>query len=174
MQPIFYKVATFGEGFLAIMGRPRASDWAEEEFAGFADAGIQQIVSLLEVHEEFVLGLEKEAQLATEAGIDLVSYPIPDRGVPSDVHTLAELSHKIFLDVAAGKSTAIHCRAGIGRSSLVAAAILLHAGVAVEEGFSSIESARGVAVPDTPEQVQWLSNNSRTILEFGVPTTLNH
>ena len=174
MQPTFYKVATIGEGFLAIMGRPRADDWADEEFAGFASAGITQIVSLLEVHEEYVLGLEQETRHATDAGIGFISFPIPDRGVPPNVHALAKLSCQIHLDVAAGKSTAIHCRAGIGRSSLVAAAVLLHAGVAVGDGLSTIETARGLEVPDTPEQVQWLLENSRVILEYGAPTTAVH
>ncbi len=174
MQPTFYKVETIGGGFLAIMARPRANDWADEEFAGFAEAGIKQIISLLEVHEEYVLGLEQEAQLSSGADIDFVSFPIPDRGVPANAHALAELSRQIHIDVAGGKSTAVHCRAGIGRSSLVAAAVLLHAGVSADEAFSRIQTARGLEVPDTPEQAQWLRDNSRTILEAGVPNNALH
>jgi len=174
MQPTFYKVETIGGGFLAIMARPRANDWAEEEFAGLAEAGIKQILSLLEAHEEYVLGLEQEAQLSSDASIDFVSFPIPDRGVPSNVHALSELSHQIHLDVTGGKSTAIHCRAGIGRSSLVAAAVLLHVGISADEAFSRIQKARGLEVPDTPEQAQWLRENSRAILEAGVPNNALH
>jgi protein-tyrosine phosphatase len=174
MQPTFYRVETIGSGFLAIMARPRTDDWAEEEFSGLAKAGIRQIVSLLEVHEEFVLGLEQEAQLSSNADIEFVSFPMPDRGVPSSVRAMAELSYQIHLDVFAGKSTAIHCRAGIGRSSLVAAAVLLHAGISADEAFSRIEKARGLAVPDTPEQAQWLRDNTRTLVTTGVPDNALH
>ncbi len=151
-----------------------ADDWADEEFARLAEAGIKQILSLLEVHEEYVLSLEQEAQLSNDANIDFVSFPIPDRGVPSNAQTLADLSRQIYLDVAGGKSTAIHCRAGSGRSSLVAAAVLLHAGISADEGFSRIQAARGLEVPDTPEQAQWLRDNSRTMLEAGVPNSALH
>jgi protein-tyrosine phosphatase len=174
MQPIFYNVDTIGSGFLAIMARPRANDWAEEEFAGFADAGIRRILSLLEVHEEYALGLEQEAQLCNDASIGFDSFPIPDRGVPSNKNALSKLSRQIYLDVTGGNSTAIHCRAGIGRSSLVAAAVLLHAGVTPDEAFARIREARGLEVPDTPEQVQWLRDNARTILEAGVPNNALH
>ena len=156
------------------MARPRANDWADKEFAGLAEAGIKQILSLLETHEEYVLGLEQEAELSSAADIDFVSFPIPDRGVPSNVQALAELSQQIHLDVTGGKNTAIHCRAGIGRSSLVAAAVLLHAGISADAAFSQIQKARGLEVPDTPEQAQWLRNNSRSILEAGVPNYAFH
>jgi protein-tyrosine phosphatase len=165
MQPTFYKVELIGSGFLAIMARPRASDWAEEEFAGFADAGIRRIVSLLEVHEEFVLGLEQEAQLCANANIAYASFPIRDRGVPSSPRNLSKLSKETYLQCAGGDSTAIHCRAGIGRSSLVAAAVLLHAGLTVDDAFARIRKARGLEVPDTPEQAQWLRDNSRVVSE---------
>lgn len=167
MQPTFHKVELIGSGFLAIMARPRANDWAEEEFSGFADAGIRRIVSLLQVHEEFVLGLEKEAQLCTNANIAFDSFPIPDRGVPSNAHNLSELSRRIYLHCAGGDSTAIHCRAGIGRSSLVAATVLLHAGFTVEDAFTRIQKATGLEVPGTPEQAQWLHDNLRIVSEGG-------
>lgn len=149
------------------MARPRASKWAKEEFAGFAEGGIRQILSLLELHEEYVLGLEKESQLCADANIVFDSFPIPDQGVPSNAHRLSEKSRKIYLDCAGGDSTAIHCRAGIGRSSLVAAAVLLHVGLSVDQAFARIQDARGLEVPDTPEQAQWLRDNDRIVLEGG-------
>ncbi|MDH3374660.1 MAG: protein tyrosine phosphatase [Gammaproteobacteria bacterium] len=174
MQPTFYKVETIGSGFLAIVARPRGNDRAEEEFASFADCGIKRMLSLLEMHEEYVLGLENEADLCASANIDFYSFPIRDRGVPSDVNALSDLSKKIYLDCFGGQNTAIHCRTGIGRSSLVAAAVLLHAGISADEAFSRIQDSRGLEVPDTPEQAQWLRDNSRTILEAGVPNRALH
>ncbi len=167
MQPTIYKIEFIGNGFLAIMARPRAKDWAAEEFTGFAEAGIRRILSLLELHEEYVLGLEEESQLCADANIVFDSFPIPDRGIPSNAYNLSEKSRKIYLDCAGGDSTAIHCRAGIGRSSLVAAAVLLHVGLSVDQAFSRIQEARGLEVPDTPEQAQWLRDNYRIVSKGG-------
>jgi protein-tyrosine phosphatase len=54
------------------------------------------------------------------------------------------------------KPTAIHCRAGIGRSSVIAATILRLGGMEGEAAFDAIERARGLAVPDTEAQRDWL------------------
>ncbi len=156
MQPKFFKVATIGQGYLATMARPRAGDWADEEFSGFADAGLKRIVSLLEYHENWELGLVDEPRYCDEAGIGFLSWPLPDRGVPGKTGELFELSLDIYQRCAGGENTAIHCRGGIGRSSLVAAAILLHTGLSVDEALGTISSARGLQVPDTEEQREWL------------------
>ena len=51
----------------------------------------------------------------------------------------------------------IHCRAGIGRSSLIAACVLVRAGHDVNSAFDTIAKARGVEVPDTEAQRAWVS-----------------
>ncbi|MEM6884289.1 MAG: protein-tyrosine phosphatase family protein, partial [Verrucomicrobiota bacterium] len=45
-----------------------------------------------------------------------------------------------------------HCRAGIGRSSLCAAALLSHFGISGDESLKLIANARGLSIPDTQEQ----------------------
>jgi protein-tyrosine phosphatase len=45
---------------------------------------------------------------------------------------------------------------GIGRASLVAAAVLRLLGLPGDEAFSRVQAARGLPVPDTDEQRQWL------------------
>ncbi len=156
MQPEFFKVATIGDGFLATMARPRAGDWADEEFRGFAAAGLKRIISLLEHHENWELGLMYEPRYCEDAGIGFFSWPLPDRGVPANTSDLFDLSLDIYERCAGGESTAIHCRGGIGRSSLVAAAVLMHDGRSTDEALSAISEARGLQVPDTDEQREWL------------------
>lgn len=60
-----------------------------------------------------------------------------------------------------GAGVAIHCRAGIGRSSLIAACVLLKLGTREDEIFPLLSRVRGVAVPDTSAQIQWLSKFRR-------------
>jgi protein-tyrosine phosphatase len=45
---------------------------------------------------------------------------------------------------------------GIGRSSLLAAGCLVAQGMPPGEAWAAISDARGLTVPDTPEQRRWL------------------
>ncbi len=92
---------------------------------------------------------------------------IEDRGLPASVSATTELVSRIRSDLATGKNVAIHCRAGIGRSSLLAAAVLVAAGMGVNAAFQQIEAARGLSVPDTPEQKAWVATFARSV--FGHP-----
>jgi protein-tyrosine phosphatase len=55
-----------------------------------------------------------------------------------------------------GKSIAVHCRQGIGRSGLIAAAVLVSSGTDVDQAIETVSAARGQTVPETPEQLQWI------------------
>ena len=145
------------------MGRPVAGDYADEEFGALAAAGFSHVVSLLEIGEAFELGLSEEEIHCSQAGMTFENYPIPDRGLPASPAEFGTLSASIHQRTAEGEAVAVHCRAGIGRSGLLAAAVLLHQGHSVEEAIGAVSHARGVEVPDTPEQAQWLADHQRAI-----------
>jgi len=147
-------------GRVAIMARPRSDDWLEAEVAEWKASGLEMIVSLLDREEVSELGLQRESELCRVNGIEFVSFPIPDRGVP-EVRLAKELADSIAQGVADGRSIAIHCRAGIGRSSLIAASVLICSGIEAGDALARIKEARGVSVPDTDEQRDW-------ILSFGM------
>jgi protein-tyrosine phosphatase len=143
-------------GRIAIAARPRAGEWLEAEVAEWKASGLQVIVSLLEADEVSELGLQREADLCRASGIEFISFPIPDRGVPKSREDAWGVAGLIARGMADGRSIAIHCRAGIGRSSVVAACALISAGVETNEAFALIRDARGVSVPDTDEQRDWV------------------
>jgi protein-tyrosine phosphatase len=159
MKPDIYNVEMIGSGFLAVMAKPVSGEWIEDEFLGIAKAGIKQIVSLLEIHEEYELGLQDERNLAKQNDMDFVSFPIKDRSLPNSVSEFSKLTKKLYQDIATGKNTVIHCRAGIGRTGIVAAGVLLHCGFEAEAAFKHISTKRGVQVPDTDEQRNWICSN---------------
>lgn len=142
------------------MARPRADDWLEREVDAWKAAGVGQILSLLERDEVSELGLQAEAETCRGRGIFFLSFPIPDRGVP-DADEVRQIAGRLARDVVDGRSVAIHCRAGIGRSSLMAACVLVLMGMAPGEALSLIRDARGVPVPDTDEQRDWIMSFSR-------------
>ena len=136
--------------------RPRGGDWLEDEVAGWRAAGLHIIVSLLERDEAAQLGLIDEGRMAKSEALEFILFPIPDRGVPSSTSEAASLIDELTSALAAGKNVAIHCRQGVGRSAMMAAAALITAGSDAREAIQIISRARGVEVPETPDQVKWL------------------
>jgi hypothetical protein len=139
-------------GRLAIMPRPRAGDWLEDEIAGWKEAGIDTVVSLLEREEIAELGLGPEAELCGAKSMEFVSFPIPDRGVPASPRDARVVIGLLCTSLTAGKAVAVHCRAGIGRSALVAACVLTRSGYDASDALTMIADSRGVSVPDTDGQ----------------------
>ena len=165
MRPDVFWIHAPLVGRLAIMPRPRAGEWLDDEVIGWRTEGVDTVVSLLELSEISELGLEREAELSQEHGIEFISFPIPDRGLPASLRDAATLAQTVALQVREGKAVAIHCRAGIGRSSVIAAGVLICSGLRADEAFRLISIARGVDVPDTEAQRHgvWQSNGHRSL-----------
>lgn len=143
-------------GKLAILPRPRGGDWLEDEVQGWRAAGVDVVVSLLTSDEVAELDLEEESRLCEMYGIEFRSFPIVDRSVPTSRKATLDFVKKLAKLLAEGKSIAIHCRQGIGRSALIAACLLVFSGIVPEAAFLSISEGRGCSVPETSEQRQWL------------------
>ena len=156
MRPDVYWIDGVPCGRLAIMARPRAGDWLADEILGWRNAGINVVVSLLELHEVHELGLSREAELCLDHAIEFVAFPMPDRGVPDARQAASELARRLVEQIRVGKAVAIHCRAGIGRSALIAAYVLGLMGIESGAAFKFIGEARGVVVPDTKQQREWV------------------
>src|SRR5262245_21392843 len=154
MRPSIYWLSLREPWRLAVMPRPRAGDWLEDEVAGWKAEGIDIVVSLLEPPEIVELDLRELAVTCRSADIEFVSVPIPDRGVPASIRETNRLVCRICHALAGGEAVAIHCRAGIGRSALVAACALARSGYDVDVAFATIAEARGVAVPDTQDRTR--------------------
>jgi protein-tyrosine phosphatase len=138
------------------MPRPRAGDWLAGEIESWERTGLHLIVSLLEDTEIAELGLQQEPVLCESAGLEFQRFPIPDRGVPASPDDFSKLVLSLVRHLRNGRGVGIHCRIGVGRSALVAAHVLVALGVPVDLAWSSIESSRGLPVPDTAEQRAWL------------------
>ena len=158
MRTTVYWIAGPWPGRLAIVPRPRGGDWLEEEIRSWREAGLDVMVSLLTHDEDTELELHQEELLCRARGIQFHAYPIQDRGVPTSRKVTTDLVQKLEKALEAGKSVAVHCRQGIGRSSLIAALLLVSAGIDPEAALAQISQARGCAVPDTLEQRNWIKS----------------
>ncbi len=154
-------------GRLAIAPRPRGGNWLDDELASWHRAGVGTVVSLLTPDEAAELELSDEASLATVHGLQFLSHPIPDYGVPASAVAAGEVVGSIAELLANGRSVLIHCRQGIGRAGLMAAAILRTLGLDSEAAVRAVTAARGRPVPETPEQLRWVQIFAPTLTKTG-------
>ena len=148
---------------MAIIPRPRGHDWLPDDIAFLRRAGVDLVVSALTAVETEELGLLEESRCCRSSGLEFVSFPIEDRSVPASLSEFNDLLDSVMESLRKGKAVAVHCRAGIGRSSIIAAAALIRNGLSADAAFGAIEESRGCPVPDTPEQRQWMENFSSGI-----------
>ena len=161
MSADIYWIADVPCGRLAILGRPRAGEWLQDEITDWAANGVTDVVSLLEDHEVRELELTREAELVRHAGLDFEKFPISDRGVPASLELAHDLWCRLEAKLRCGRGVGIHCRASIGRAGLVAVGTLLRLGVGEDLAWQRASMARGRQVPDTDEQRLWLAHAFR-------------
>ena len=114
------------------------------------------VVSALTPVEESELDLDTEAAIVLQGGLAYVACPIDDRGLPS-LAAMDEVVALIAEHLDGGGSVAVHCRMGVGRSSLIAAAVLVAEGTSPTTAWERVAEARGMSVPDTEVQRRWLT-----------------
>ena len=143
-------------GRLALSARPRGGDWLDDDIANWKHSGIDAILSLLTPEEERDLDLEDEAAAAKKHSVDFSSFPIPDRQVPRSESSLRQLVESVNSKLRAGGNVLVHCRQGVGRTGLVAACLLIKNGMSPGAAVETLSTARGVPVPETSEQRDWI------------------
>jgi len=157
MNPFWIKI----EGVrLAITPGPRGRDWLEDDIRFLQRAGVDVVVSALTPAEVEELGLLEEGHCCQSNGLEFLSFPIEDRSVPPSLDEFDGLLNSVTAYLRNGKAVGVHCRAGIGRSSMIVASTLIRNGLSVDSAFSAIQEARGCSVPDTPEQRKWVERYS--------------
>jgi protein-tyrosine phosphatase len=150
-------------GRLALTSRPRGGDWLEDEMAEWRRAGIDTVLSLLTPEEERDLGLENEGRELKARGMKFMSLPIPDLEVPRSECEVAAALEKLNADLSSGKNVVVHCRQGIGRTGLIGACLMVTKGLSPGAAVESLSAARGLQVPETVDQRQWIDHYAATL-----------
>jgi protein-tyrosine phosphatase len=164
MRAEIYWIGGIGPHRIATMPRPRSGDWLEDEVRSLKSEGVDVLVSLLTTGEVLYMDLEHEPESCRACAIEYISFPIQDRQTPESKRATLDLVQRLAELVKEGKGVAIHCFAGIGRSSLIAACVLASLGIDPEEAFRLMKKSRGCDVPDTPEQREWVYSFVNTML----------
>lgn len=130
-----YWIDKIKSGKIGIMARPRGGYWLEDEIKSLKTSSVGVVVSLLESEEISELDIVDEENLCKLNELLFLSFPIKDRNIPPSIQKTFEFAQNLFNFLKEGKNVVIHCRQGIGRSSLIAACVLVLNGFSSEEVF---------------------------------------
>ncbi len=148
---------------LAILSCPRGDRRLEAEMRNLREAGVDILVSMLTPSELAQFGLTNEAEAAVKAGLTFRSVPVRDHGVPGSMQEFAAAVEEIRGELHQGKAIGAHCYAGIGRSCVLLASILVSEGWTPGLAWERLSEARGFEVPDTVEQRAWVDAFARAL-----------
>lgn len=141
---------------MGTMARPRGDDWLEDEVKNLQSQKVDCLISLLESSEEWELGLVKEGEVCMREGIEFINFPIKDVSLPNDEDNFIKLVELLADKIKQNEKVVVHCRMGIGRSSMLVAAVMIRMGYKASETFDIIGEFRKLKVPDTEEQKEWV------------------
>jgi protein-tyrosine phosphatase len=156
MLPTVYWVRALERGGLAVVTRPDPAYGLSQQMQALRAAGLDVLVSMLQLDEAIRLGLAWEGNVAEGAGLAFHNLPTDDFGVPQSFETASALIGTIAAEVEAGRAVGVHCFAGRGRSPLFAASVLVHFGIEPDAAIEAVSEARGRRIPETDAQRQWI------------------
>lgn len=141
---------------LGIMSRPLGGDDLQEEIVHWKKLGINTVVSFLTDEENEELDLEYERMDCRREGFEFIKFPIEDGDVPDSYLKTKELVISLAEKMRENHKILLHSRGGIGRTSMIAASILAKNGLRINDAFEVITKIRGIKVPDTDAQKNWV------------------
>jgi protein-tyrosine phosphatase len=171
MNPKLYWINGPWTGKLAISARPRGGDWLKDEIAGWRRAGVDVVLSLLTDHENEDLQLSQESSLSQASGLRFFQFAVEDRGVPVSRDDASKLIARLDDLLRKGQNVAVHCRQGIGRSGMFVAALLALNGYSADGAMQAVSGVRGLTVPETPEQIRWVTQFARADAPSSIPAS---
>jgi Polymorphic toxin system, DSP-PTPase phosphatase len=164
-----YRIKGPWPGTLSIVSRPRGGDWLAQDVQRWKDAKLDAIVSLLTTEEQDEFELEGERDASEDQSLRFFSLPITDLGVPSSRKETVAMLSKIEKLLLAGRNVGVHCRQSVGRSGMIAASLLVLSGSDPREAFESVSKDRGLPVPETNEQRDWVIDPARELEPAVIP-----
>ena len=115
----------------------------DADLQAIRDWGASSIVTLI---EEFEFGLLGVPEFRTKVAVAFrwLWLPIPDGGVPDEEFESRwnEAGPELHGRLAAGERVLVHCRAGLGRTGLVASRLLVETGMTPAQAIRAVRGAR--------------------------------
>lgn len=141
---------------LAIGPHPIGYEMLHVSCRALREEGIDIVVSAQTDRERRQLGLAAEAEEVEAAGMEFINIPIIDHTPPPFSDEVFEIIESLAQKIREGRRIFIHCYAGIGRSATLAAGVLIELGYTPQQAVQVLSDARGIMVPETLDQREWL------------------
>jgi protein-tyrosine phosphatase len=156
-----------GGGILALAPLPGAGgDYRGdlEHISGWAPAMVVSLVTSLELFEAGAQSLGQDIQ---DKGTRWVHLPVRDMRIPAaaEAEGWPAVSAQARRALLGGGRVLIHCKAGCGRSGMVALRLMIEAGEARDEALIRLRSVQPRAI-ETPEQLDWAMAAERQPARF--------
>ena len=132
-------------------GRDMAADMTT-----LAREGANVIAPLL-LDEEFSrLGMHDYHTQAEAQALTVAPCPIQNGSVPDDLPAFAAYLDELMDQLLDGRNLVLHCRGGVGRAGLVAACLLVQAGMPADAATELVRATRHPSALENAAQVQFL------------------
>lgn len=113
------------------------------DIAAIVDAKVGLVISLLETWEYEATKTNALPVDLAYAGIAVKLYPIVDRSIPTNLQTFDVLIREILDNLYQGRANVlVHCKAGVGRTGLVASCVLIRDGVSAKDAIDTVQATR--------------------------------
>lgn len=128
------------------------------------------LVSLLEPFEHSILHIPQATfrNRTLAQGLRWWSFPIVDRQTPQDIVAFQDLIRDLVDELRQGTTIVVHCRAGHGRTGLVAACTLVYLGNPAAKAIRRVRTSRPFALR-RENQVQFVYNFEMALSGLYVP-----
>lgn len=125
-----------------------------EDLARIRGEGAMTLVSLVEEHEFRHARVDDFRGAVTGAGLEWCHLPIPDFGVPGSSFEEAwqEAGPGLRWRLAQGGRVVLHCYAGLGRTGLVAARLLIEFGEPPLRAIALVRTIRPGAIQSSRQE----------------------
>jgi protein-tyrosine phosphatase len=133
----------------------RGGEAVARDLGRLAAAGAVGLLSLVEA-EELPGGRDGYAAAVAAAGLLWAHLPIRDFGTPDADFSDGWRDLALLERLSTGENWAIHCRAGLGRTGLVASRLLIEAGSAPAAAIARIRREHAAGAVETQAQSDYL------------------
>ena len=126
-----------------------------------AAAGVALVLSCLQA-EELPLRRSEVAELFGAADVEWRLLPIPDMSAPDPAldSRLQGLLTQAEVYLERGQRVAIHCKAGLGRTGMVAARLLMRQGCSASAAIAAVRTSHDHAAIETAAQIAYLQRSA--------------
>ena len=129
-------------GQIYLHSLPGYYEECELAFSELADRGIRTVICFTPLDE---IRIKSPGYAdAIERGVlpfEMISFPIRDFSVPDDRDAYLRLVKETARRIGGGERVLVHCAAGIGRTGMFAASVLLALGVKKKNALSRVRAA---------------------------------